>query len=238
MSTTLYLALDFASGQEANAFLNENQLQGVPVKVGMELFYKEGPMLIEKLQQNNHPIFLDLKLHDIPTTVRRSMRNIATLGVDIVNIHAAGGSEMVQAAKEGLLEGSPQDSVPKLLAVTVLTSMEDKTLAKELLVSSSVSDTVLHYAAMAKEHGADGVVCSALETKAIKEICGAEFLAVTPGIRLKNTDANDQRRTATPGKAKSLGADVIVVGRSITEAAYPREAYAQAVKEWTDGNKI
>lgn len=227
----MYIALDFATGEEALQFLKVNELNNVPLKVGMELFYKEGPAFITKLQNQSHPIFLDLKLHDIPTTVYRAMKNIASLEVDMVNVHALGGVEMMQRAKEGLLAGSSNES-PALLAVTMLTSMDEKVMKKDLNIKESLHKQVVHLATLGKQSGVDGVVCSAHEAEMIKKLCGPSFLTVTPGIRLANSDANDQVRTATPAEAKKKEADILVIGRSITNAKDPKEAYNTALKEW------
>lgn len=236
MNENIYLALDFPGWQETKQFLDTNHLHGVPVKVGMELFYREGPMIIEKLKQQNHAIFLDLKLHDIPTTVMRAMKNIASLGIDMINVHALGGGEMIHYAKEGLVSGSIGE-VPKLIAVTILTSMEQQTLNEQLRISGSVVDNAAYFASVAQDNGADGVVCSVHEVKSIKSCCGDAFLTVTPGIRLAESDKNDQKRIATPSFAKDNGADFIVIGRSVTQAANPYKAYQQVVKEWNHGIK-
>ncbi|MCC2252525.1 MAG: orotidine-5'-phosphate decarboxylase [Bacillota bacterium] len=231
MKTPIYLALDFPNWEQTKTFLEQNDLHGVPVKVGMELFYKEGPILIERLKENGHAIFLDLKLHDIPTTVMRAMENIAKLEIDMVNVHALGGSEMIKLAKEGLINGNPNFQT-KLLAVTILTSMDQSIMNQEMLLSGDVEANVLHFATFAKQFGADGVVCSVLEAKAVKEQCGTSFLTVTPGIRLTNTDNNDQKRIATPSFARGNGSDFIVVGRTITKADNPNKAYKQLKEEW------
>ena len=237
MTGPVYLALDFPDWQQTETFLNRHNLQGVPVKVGMELFYKEGPALIEKLKTAGHLVFLDLKLHDIPTTVQHAMRNIARLGADVVNVHALGGSTMMQAAKEGLLQGSGQRQVPRLLAVTLLTSMNETTLKKELGISFSLEETVVRLARLSKDSGSDGVVCSVQEARAVKAECGGSFQAVTPGIRLAGTEHNDQKRIATPATARKNDVDAIVVGRSITQAENPARVYQQVVKEWENGKK-
>ncbi|ASN05828.1 orotidine-5'-phosphate decarboxylase [Virgibacillus necropolis] len=232
MNKSMYLSLDFPTWKEAKAFIDRYEFHGVPVKVGMELFYREGPHVIEKLKEANHAIFLDLKLHDIPTTVMKAMKNIAQLEVDMVNVHALGGSEMIQRAKDGLVSGSTADHVTKLIAVTVLTSMDDEALNSELRIPGSLNDNVLHLADLSKQNGADGVVCSVHEAKAIKHICGASFLTVTPGIRLGDSDVNDQKRVATPKIAKESGADILVLGRTITKATDPRKAYNKVSEEW------
>lgn len=233
MKPPIYLALDFPTWQETETFLNENQLHGVPVKVGMELFYREGPPVIKALQQHRHPIFLDLKLHDIPTTIYKAMKNVAALGVDFVNVHGLGGADMIRAAKQGLIDGSQQnDKQPKLLVVTVLTSMNQATVTNELQIDQPVEELVTHLANIGKDNGADGVVCSAHEVAQIKAQCGEAFLTITPGIRLNETEQHDQKRVATPQTAHQLGSDYIVIGRSITKAAYPNAMYQQAIKEW------
>lgn len=230
----LFLALDFPTWEESNHFITTNQLEGVPVKVGMELFYREGIHVIEKLKENNHSIFLDLKLHDIPTTVKRAMRNLASLEVDVVNVHALGGSDMIQKAKEGLLSSNSQHET-KLLAVTILTSMDEKAMQEDVGLHNSINDNVIRLAKLAEKSGADGVVCSVHEANTIYQHCSDQFLTVTPGIRLSETADNDQKRIATPEVARIKGASSIVVGRSITEASNPLTAYKQAVKEWKDG---
>ena len=230
MNPSIYLALDFPDWKASKEFLAANQLIGVPVKVGMELFFREGPRVIEKLKENNHPVFLDLKLHDIPTTVRRAMKNIAGLGVDIVNVHALGGSEMIEQAKLGLLSGSKSHDT-KLIAVTILTSMGQETINGELRLPGEVEENAVHLAKVSKQSGADGVVCSVHEANQIKASCGTSFLTVTPGIRLANSNTDDQRRIATPSFARENGADILVIGRSVTTAAYPYQAYEQAMKE-------
>lgn len=230
---SIYLALDFPTWEESKQFLDRHELKEVPVKVGMELFYREGIHVIEQLKERNHPIFLDLKLHDIPTTVMRAMRNLAALEVDMVNVHALGGSEMIKRAKEGLSTGG-EDT--KLIAVTILTSMDEKALKDDLRLPNSLDDNVLHLAKTAKDSGADGVVCSVHEVAAIKQVCSPDFLTVTPGIRLDESSDDDQKRVATPRFAKEIGTDAIVIGRSITRADVPLKAYEQALKEWEYGS--
>ncbi|MGJ9460626.1 orotidine-5'-phosphate decarboxylase [Oceanobacillus sp. CF4.6] len=236
MNKNIYLALDFPDWEETKRFIHDYNFQGVPVKVGMELFYKEGPSVIEKLKTDNHPIFLDLKLHDIPTTVMRAMKNIGKLGVDLTNVHALGGSEMIKFAKEGLISGSENHDT-KLIAVTLLTSMDEDSLNKQLRIPGNLENNAAYFAEFAQKSGADGVVCSVYEAERIKRICGNSYLTVTPGIRLKNSDSNDQKRIASPGFAKDNGSDYIVIGRSVTKADNPYEAYQQAVEEWNNGIK-
>mgnify|MGYP001481509060 FL=1 len=232
MDKPLFLALDFATGDRAKNFIREHSLQGIPVKVGMELFYREGPEIVTWLKDNGHELFFDLKLHDIPHTVEKAMANLAQLGVNMVNVHALGGSQMIQAAKRGLEKGAVHE-LPKLMAVTLLTSMDEETLANELTIDASIEKTAEHLAMMAKESGADGVVCSANEARTIKQACGQEFLTVTPGIRLQGSASNDQVRIATPAYAKQNGADYLVIGRTVTKADNPKQAYQQVVEEWT-----
>ncbi|WP_152656452.1 orotidine-5'-phosphate decarboxylase [Oceanobacillus sp. CFH 90083] len=227
---SVFVALDFPTWTETERFLKENDLAGVPVKVGMELFYREGTAIIEKLQADNHPIFLDLKLHDIPNTVHQAMKNIAALNVDLVTTHAIGGKEMIYQAKQGLAGSST-----KLMAVTILTSMDDNTLGQELGLPGNVEENVIRFASLAKEAGADGVVSSVHEVPLIKKHLGKDFLSITPGIRLADSSQDDQKRVATPETAKKLGSDFLVVGRSITKAENPRKAYEQVMKEWQHG---
>lgn len=228
----VYLALDFPNGKEAKQFIAANDLQGIPVKIGMELFYKEGPSIVEYFKNNGHRIFLDLKLHDIPNTVKRAMEGLARLEVDIVNVHATGGIQMIKAAKEGLERGATGINRPYLIAVTVLTSFSELQFQEQLKITEPLQDYVTYLAKVAKNSGADGVVCSVHETKQIKNVCGNRFLTVTPGIRLKNSFVNDQQRVATPRFAKENGSSIIVVGRTVTEAKNPRLAYERVIKEW------
>nr|WP_238537569.1 orotidine-5'-phosphate decarboxylase [Sporolactobacillus vineae] len=201
------------------------------VKVGMELFYQEGADMVRRLKDEGHFVFLDLKLHDIPHTVYRTMRGLARAGADMVNVHAAGGSEMMKAAIEGLDEGAAGKR-PVCLAVTQLTSTGQDMLENELLIHQPIQKVIAQYSELAYRSGLDGVVCSAWEAAAIKEQTSSTFLAVTPGIRLANDAAGDQRRVATPERARQLGSDYIVVGRSITSAENPAEAYLRVANEW------
>lgn len=226
----IYVALDFPTWEETKFFLDENALSNVPVKVGMELFYREGIQVIEKLKERNHPIFLDLKLHDIPTTVMRAMRNLSSLELDMVNVHALGGSEMIKRAKEGLSTGAGIDT--KLIAVTILTSMNETILGNDLRLPGNTEENVLHLAKMSEASGADGVVCSVHEVEKIKTVCSNDFLTVTPGIRFANSSVDDQVRVASPALAKSVGTDCIVIGRSITKAERPQDAYKLALEEF------
>ena len=224
MSRTI-IALDFSNKEQVLEFLRQFD-EPVYVKIGMELTYACGLDIVKEVKNMGHKIFLDLKLHDIPNTVKGGMKNLARLGVDIVNCHCAGGIEMMKAAKQGIIEGTPEGQEPaKLIGVTVLTSTSQEAMNEELSIPGEVIDTVVHYARNAKEAGLDGVVCSVHEAKAIHEACGDDFLTVTPGIRLANNSVDDQKRVATPEYAKEQGCDMIVVGRSITKAENPYETY-------------
>lgn len=227
MTTKPIIALDFPSKLDVEEFLSEFT-EPLFLKVGMELFYQEGPELIETLNRYGHDIFLDLKLHDIPNTVEAAMRRIAELGVDMVNVHAAGGFAMMEAAKRGL-----SGSGTKLIAVTQLTSTSEQQMQQEQLIKVSLEESVLHYAKIAKQAGLDGVVCSVHEAKAIGEACGEEFLRVTPGIRPAASESHDQKRIATPGDAKTQGSTHIVVGRAITRSENPQKSYDYINGEWS-----
>ncbi|MBB6452985.1 orotidine-5'-phosphate decarboxylase [Salirhabdus euzebyi] len=232
----LYVALDFPTFQEASLFLEKNNLKGVHVKVGMELFYREGMQAIERLKDNGYSIFLDLKLHDIPNTVKSAMRNLASVGVDLVNIHAAGGSKMIAAAREGLEIGrNKKEPRPLLLAVTQLTSTDENMLKNELGIAWNLEETVRNYAVLSEKAGADGVVCSVHEVAMIKEACGKSFYTCTPGIRFEGDQIGDQTRVATPAYANEQGSDAIVMGRSITRANNPKQQYDKALGEWNNG---
>jgi orotidine-5'-phosphate decarboxylase len=235
MKKDVIIACDFASAAETFEFLDSFEGEKPFVKIGMELFYAEGPDMVRKLKDRGHRIFLDLKLHDIPNTVEKAMRQLAALGADIVNVHAAGGSKMMTAAKRGLAEGARaagMDAEPLLIAVTQLTSTDDTMLHDELLIEGDMKSVVEHYALNAENSGLDGVVCSPLESPVIHDACGTGFLTVTPGIRLAGDSADDQTRITTPAKAKELGSDFIVVGRSITKAADPEAAYKRCLEEF------
>jgi orotidine-5'-phosphate decarboxylase len=229
----LIVALDFPSIEEVKKFLQPFHDESMFVKVGMELYYQEGPAIIAFLKEQGHQIFLDLKLHDIPNTVKQAMKGLACLGVDLINVHAAGGVKMMEAALEGLEAGTETGKKrPLCIAVTQLTSTNEQMLHDELLIERSMEETVLHYASLAKKSGLDGVVCSAKEVPLIRKRLGEEFLTVTPGIRFSADDKNDQVRVVTPFQAKQLGSSAIVVGRSITKAVNPHEAYKQLQREW------
>lgn len=228
--TDVIIALDFPTAKEVYDFLALFPDEKPFVKVGMELFYAEGPQIVREIKARGHKIFLDLKLHDIPNTVKRAMKVLSGLDIDMVNLHAAGASEMMKYALEGLTK--PDGTRPLLIAVTQLTSTSDEQLHNELLINASMADTVMRYAKTAMLAGLDGVVCSPLEAAAVKETCGKDFLTVTPGIRFADSAADDQTRITTPEKARSGGSDFIVVGRPITRADDPAAAYRRCVKEF------
>lgn len=227
MTSKPIIALDFPSKLDVEEFLSEFT-EPLFLKVGMELFYQEGPELVQTLNHYGHDIFLDLKLHDIPNTVESAMRRIAELGVDMVNVHAAGGLAMMEAAKRGLA-----GSGTKLIAVTQLTSTSEEQMQQEQLISVSLEQSVLHYAKLAKQAGLDGVVCSVHEAKAIGVACGEDFLRVTPGIRPAASESHDQKRIATPSNAKAQGSTHIVVGRAITRSENPQKSYDYINGEWS-----
>jgi orotidine-5'-phosphate decarboxylase len=232
------VALDFPTGEDVKAFLQSFPRESLFVKVGMELYYQEGPAIIHYLKEQGHRIFLDLKLHDIPNTVKRAMQGLARLGVDLVNVHAAGGTVMMEAALEGLEAGTPNgERRPYCIAVTQLTSTSEQMLRNELWIDRPMEETVLHYASLAKKSGLDGVVCSAKEVPLIRKHCGEAFLTVTPGIRFADDEKNDQVRVVTPYEARKLGASFIVVGRSITRAENPIAAYERLQQEWKGEEK-
>ena len=225
------IACDFPDAQQTLDFLRQFQQKKPFVKIGMELFYGEGPDIVRQIKSMGHDVFLDLKLHDIPNTVNKAMRNLARLGVNMTNVHAAGTADMMRAAKEGLAEGAAGE-VPLLIAVTQLTSTTEERMHKELLIEASIEDTVRHYAKNACDSGLDGVVCSPLEAGIVKEACGTAFLTVTPGIRYADGNVNDQARITTPQKAREIGTDYIVVGRPITKAQDPVEAYRRVLRDF------
>lgn len=230
MSRDVMIALDFKSAAEVFDFLDLFTLERPYVKVGMELFYAEGPQIVREIKKRGHKIFLDLKLHDIPNTVQKAMRVLSGLDVDMCNLHAAGTMEMMRAALAGLVR--EDGTRPLLIAVTQLTSTSEERMQKELLIGASMEDTVVQYAKNAKEAGLDGVVCSPLEAAMVKQACGSQFLAVTPGIRFADGAVGDQVRVTTPAKAREIGSDYIVVGRPITAAADPVAAYRQCIKDF------
>lgn len=223
------IACDFSSKEETLKFLDQFNEEKPFVKIGMELFYAEGGEIVKEIKKRGHKIFLDLKLCDIPNTVYKAMKNIAALGVDMTNVHAFGSIEMMKAAKKAINEVNPET---KLIAVTVLTSSDQNVLDNELMIDGNINDVILKYASNTKEAGLDGVVCSPLESKIIKETCGEDFLTVTPGIRFADDAKGDQKRVTTPAMAKEIGSSYIVVGRSITGAKDPVEAYRRCVREF------
>ena len=230
MPKDVIIALDFENRERTLAFLDQFKDKKPFVKIGMELFYAEGPDIVREIKGKGHRIFLDLKLHDIPNTVRKAMRVLSKLDVDMTNLHAAGTIDMMQAALEGLTR--PDGTCATLLAVTQLTSTDEARMREELLINATMQETVAHYAMNAKKAGLGGVVCSPLEAKLVKDACGPDFLTVTPGIRFADSAADDQRRVMTPEKARLDGSDYIVVGRPITAAADPVAAWERCVSEF------
>ncbi len=230
MGKDVIVALDFDGREKTLAFLDRFTEEKPFVKIGMELFYSEGPSIVREIRARGHKIFLDLKLHDIPNTVKKAMAALSALDVDIVNVHAAGTGAMMSAALAGLTR--PDGTRPLLIAVTQLTSTDQDMLEKELWIEKPMEEVVLHYAEIASIVGLDGVVCSPLEAGGIHERCGKNFLTVTPGVRFAGGDAGDQKRVTTPAKAKELGSDYIVVGRPITQAEDPVAAYRRCVAEF------
>lgn len=230
MGKDVIIACDFSSKEETLAFLDKFSGKKPYVKIGMELFYAEGPEIVREIKARGHQIFLDLKLHDIPNTVKKSMSVLSRLDVDMVNLHAAGTCAMMEAALEGVTR--PDGSRPLVIAVTQLTSTSQERMQEELLISAPIDETVMHYAANAEKAGLDGVVCSPMEAGKVHETCGKQFLTVTPGIRFADGDKGDQVRVTTPAQAKEIGSDYIVVGRPITAAADPVAAYERCVAEF------
>ena len=232
MNHDVIIALDFPSAKDVYAFLDKFQEEKPFVKIGMELFYAEGPEIVRQIKARGHKIFLDLKLHDIPNTVKSAMKVLSRLDVDMTNLHAAGTIEMMKAAVEGLTR--EDGTRPMLLAVTQLTSTSEERMQKELLINETMPRTVQKYAQNAQEAGLDGVVCSPLEAALVKEACGADFATVTPGIRFADGDVGDQVRVMTPERARIGGSDYIVVGRPITRAEDPVAAYRRCMKEFAE----
>ena len=231
MQRDVIIACDFSSKEACLNFLDRFSGNRKPfVKIGMELFYAEGPEIVRQIKARGHKIFLDLKLHDIPNTVRKAMSVLSALDVDMVNVHAAGTVAMMKAALEGLTRAD--GTRPLLIAVTQLTSTSEEVMQKELLIGAGINETIVQYARNAKEAGLDGVVCSPLEAAMVKEGCGAGFLTVTPGIRFADAAADDQVRVTTPAKAREIGSDFIVVGRPITAAEDPVAAYNRCLEEF------
>ncbi|MBR2315092.1 MAG: orotidine-5'-phosphate decarboxylase [Clostridia bacterium] len=232
MGKDVIIACDFASDKEVFDFLDLFTEEKPYVKIGMELFYAAGPDIVREIKKRGHKIFLDLKLHDIPNTVKKSMRVLSKLDVDMCNLHASGTIAMMEAAIEGLTR--EDGTRPLLIAVTQLTSTSEERMKKDLLIDAPMDETVLHYAHNAKLAGLDGVVCSPLEAGKVHERCGSEFYTVTPGVRFADGDIGDQVRVMTPAQAKEIGSDYIVVGRPITAAEDPVAAYRRCVKEFCD----
>lgn len=232
MKRDVIIACDFATPEATLEFLDKFTDEKPFVKIGMELFYAGGPDIVRELRRRGHKIFLDLKLHDIPNTVRKAMKVLSRLDVDMVNVHAAGTVEMMRAALEGLSEGRPDGDRPLLIAVTQLTSTSEQALNQQLLIPGSINDCIIKYASNAREAGLDGVVCSPLEAAIVKDACGAGFLTVTPGIRYPDAAKDDQSRITSPAKAREIGSDFIVVGRPITAAPDPVAAYRRCVADF------
>lgn len=232
MGKDVIIACDFASKADVMSFLDKFTGRKPFVKIGMELFYAEGPSIVREIKERGHKIFLDLKLHDIPNTVKRSMAVLSNLDVDMTNLHAGGAIPMMEGALEGLTR--PDGTRPLLIAVTQLTSTSQEVMERDLLIEKPIDEVVMHYASNAKISGLDGVVCSPLEADKVHNRCGKNFLTVTPGIRFADGDIGDQVRVMTPEKAKLAGSDYIVVGRPITAAADPVAAYERCVAEFCD----
>ncbi len=233
MESPVIVALDFPSKHEVSQFLNQFNEEKLFVKVGMELFYQEGPSIIYDIKEKGHEIFLDLKLHDIPNTVKSAMKGLAKLGCDLVNVHAAGGQEMMESALEGLEAGTSSGKKrPLCIAVTQLTSTSEEQMKREQLISVPLQESVLHYASLTKTSGLDGVVCSSHEVSTIRKHLGNEFLTVTPGIRLIDDAVGDQKRVATPEFARAAGVSYMVVGRSITRSNDPLQSYQKFIHAW------
>ncbi len=232
MGKDVIIACDFDSAEKTFAFLDRFTGRKPFVKIGMELYYAEGPSIVREIKKRGHKIFLDLKLHDIPNTVKKSMAVLSRLDVDMTNLHAAGTSRMMEAAIEGLTR--EDGSRPMLIAVTQLTSTDQESMEKDLLIREPIADVVMHYAHNAKVSGLDGVVCSPLEAGKVHDTCGKDFVTVTPGVRFADGDVGDQKRVMTPAEAKKIGSDYIVVGRPITAAPDPVAAYERCVAEFCD----
>lgn len=230
MGKDVIIALDLDSRSRALAFLDSLSGEKPFIKIGMELYFAEGPAIVREIKARGHKVFLDLKLHDIPNTVKRSMARLAELDVDMVNLHAAGGTAMMEAALEGLTR--PDGTRPLLIAVTQLTSISQERMERELLIEKPLDQVVMHYAKCAAGAGLDGVVCSPLESGKVHGACGGGFLTVTPGVRFADGETGDQARVTTPARARELGSDYIVVGRPILQAADPAAAYRRCVAEF------
>ena len=232
MGKDVIVACDFSSAEATIAFLDQFQGKKPFVKIGMELYYAAGPSIVKEIKARGHKIFLELKLHDIPTTVKKAMAVLSNLDVDICNLHAAGTTAMMRAALEGLTRAD--GTRPLLIAVTQLTSTDQESMEKDLLIKEPIDQVVMHYAQNAKNAGLDGIVCSPLEAGKVHAACGQDFLTITPGVRFADGDVGDQKRVMTPAAAKEIGSDYIVVGRPITAAADPVAAYERCVAEFCD----
>ncbi len=232
MGKDVIIACDFASREQTMNFLNKFTEEKPFVKIGMELYYAEGPAIVKEIKARGHKIFLDLKLHDIPNTVKKAMNVLSNLDVDITNLHAAGTTAMMKAALEGLTR--PDGTRPLLIAVTQLTSTDQQSMERDLLIHEPIDEVVMHYAETAKNAGLDGIVCSPLEAGKVHGRCGDNFLTITPGVRFADGDVGDQKRVMTPAAAKEIGSDYIVVGRPITQAEDPVAAYRRCVAEFCD----
>ena len=232
MGKDVIVACDFSSAEATFAFLDKFQGRKPFVKIGMELYYAEGPSIVKQIKARGHKIFLDLKLHDIPNTVKKAMAVLSNLDGDITNLHAAGTTAMMQGALEGLTR--PDGTRPLLIAVTQLTSTDQQSMERDLLIHHPIDEVVMHYAETAKNAGLDGIVCSPLEAGKVHDRCGKDFLTITPGVRFADGDIGDQKRVMTPAAAKEIGSDYIVVGRPITAAADPVAAYERCVAEFCD----
>ncbi|MBR5528867.1 MAG: orotidine-5'-phosphate decarboxylase [Oscillospiraceae bacterium] len=232
MGKDVIVACDFASAEQTFAFLDKFTGRKPFVKIGMELYYAEGPAIVKEIKARGHKIFLDLKLHDIPNTVKKAMAVLRNLDVDITNLHAAGATAMMQGALEGLTR--EDGTRPLLIAVTQLTSTDQETMERDILIREPIDQVVMHYAKTAKNAGLDGIVCSPLEAAKVHDTCGKEFLTITPGVRFADGEVGDQKRVMTPAQAKEIGSDYIVVGRPITAAADPVAAYERCIAEFCD----
>ena len=232
MAKDVIIALDFENREKTLSFLDQFTGEKPFVKIGMELYYAEGPAIVREIKARGHRIFLDLKLHDIPNTVKKAMRVLSGLDVDMVNLHAAGATAMMTAALEGLTR--PDGTRPLLIAVTQLTSTDQESMERDLLIREPMDEVVMHYAATAAAAGLDGVVCSPLEADIVHRRCGADFLTVTPGVRFAGGETGDQKRVTTPAQARALGSDYIVVGRPITQAEDPVAAYRRCIAEFVE----
>ena len=232
MGRDVIIACDFSSAEEMFKFLDKFEGKKPFVKIGMELYYAEGPAIVREIKARGHKIFLDLKLHDIPNTVKKAMSVLSRLDVDMTNLHAAGTVAMMEAALEGLTR--PDGTRPLLIAVTQLTSTSEERMKSDLLINEPLDKVVMHYASCAKSAGLDGIVCSPLEAGKVHDTCGKDFVTVTPGVRFADGDVGDQVRVMTPAEAKRIGSDYIVVGRPITAAADPVAAYERCIREFVD----